>query len=117
VSELWTTFAREFTDLWRERAQGDLYSKRLLSDAPQLLEQAIARRLQSIWDQSLGFAACKMLRRILGLAHVEDFESIADPEVRAGCERVAAALARDMLLDHGAYVNVAALCRAARERA
>jgi 5-methylthioribose kinase len=117
VSELWTTFAQAFTDLWRERAQGELYSKRLMSDAPQLLEQAIARRLQSLWDQSVGFAACKMLRRILGLAHVEDFESIADPEVRAGCERVAAALARDMLLDRGAYVNVAALCWAARERA
>jgi 5-methylthioribose kinase len=117
VSELWTTFAQVFADLWRERAQGDLYAKRLMSDAPQLLEQAIARRLQLIWDQSLGFAACKMLRRILGLAHVEDFESIADPEVRAGCERLAAVLARDMLLDRGAYLNVAALCRAARERA
>jgi 5-methylthioribose kinase len=117
VGDLWTTFAHVFTDLWRERAQGDLYSRRLLSDAPELLERAITLRLQSIWNQSVGFAACKMLRRILGLAHVEDFESIDDLELRAGCERHAAGLARDMLLNPRAYVDVAALMWAARQHA
>ena len=117
LSDLWTTFAQDFAHLWRESAQGDLYSRRLLSDAPELRERAITLRLQSIWDQSVGFAACKMLRRILGLAHVEDFESIADPELRAVCERGAAGLARDMLLNRGAYANVAALISAAREHA
>jgi 5-methylthioribose kinase len=114
LSDLWTTFARVFADLWREHAQGDLYSRRLLSDAPELQERAIMVRLQSIWDQSVGFAACKMIRRIFGLAHVEDFESIADPELRAGCEHGATRLARDMLLNRGAYANVEALVRAAR---
>jgi 5-methylthioribose kinase len=114
VSELWTTFARVFADLWREHAQGDLYSQRLLSDAPELRERAIPLRLRSIWDQSVGFAACKMIRRILGLAHVEDFESIADPELRAACEHDAVKLARDMLLDRDAYVDPEALIRAAR---
>jgi 5-methylthioribose kinase len=114
VSELWTTFARVFADLWREDAQGDLYSRRLSSDAPELRERAIPLRLRSIWDQSVGFAACKMIRRILGLAHVEDFESIADPELRAGCEHDAVRLARDMLLNRGAYRDVEALVRAAR---
>jgi len=116
VDDLWSTFAQVFADLWRESAHGDLYSRRLLSDAPELRERAITLRLQSIWDQSVGFAACKMLRRILGLAHVEDFESIADPELRAVCERRAAGLARDMLLNRGAYTNVAALISAAREQ-
>jgi 5-methylthioribose kinase len=114
VSDLWTTFGRVFADLWREHAQGDLYSRRLLSDAPELRERAIAVRLQSIWDESVGFAACKMIRRILGLAHVEDFESIADPELRARCEHDAVRLARDMLLNRRAYVNVEALIGAAR---
>jgi 5-methylthioribose kinase len=114
VSDLWTTFAQVFADLWREHGQGDLYSRRLLSDAPELRERAIVLRLQAIWDQAVGFAACKMIRRILGLAHVEDFESISDPELRAGCERDAVGLARDMLLDRGAYVTVEALIGAAR---
>jgi 5-methylthioribose kinase len=117
VDDVWTTFAQVFADLWRKGVQGDLYSPRLMSDAPELREQAIALRLQSIWDQSVGFAACKMIRRILGLAHVEDFEAIADPEVRADCERSAAALARDMLLNRSAYRNVQALIQAARQQA
>jgi len=116
LSDLWSTFAAVFANLWRECAQGELYSPRLFTDAPELLERAVALRLQSIWDQSVGFAACKMLRRILGLAHVEDFEAIADQELRADCERAAAGLARDMLVNRGRYENVAALERAAREQ-
>jgi 5-methylthioribose kinase len=117
LSDVWTTFAQEFSDLWRERAQGDLYSQRLLRDAPELRERAITLRLQSIWNQSVGFAACKMIRRIFGLAHVEDFESIADPELRAACERRAVRLAREMLVNPSAFANVEALIRAALEHA
>jgi 5-methylthioribose kinase len=117
LSDLWATFANVFADLWRERGQGELYSARLLSDAPELRERAITIRLQSIWDQSVGFAACKMIRRIFGLAHVEDFESIADPALRASCERGATELARDMLLNRGAYASMESLLRVARERA
>jgi 5-methylthioribose kinase len=115
VDDLWGTFAQVFAGLWRERGQGDLYSRRLSSDTPELQERAITLRLQSIWDQAVGFAGCKMIRRIFGLAHVEDFESISDPDLRAGCERSAVGLARDMLLDRGAYGNVETLIRAARE--
>jgi 5-methylthioribose kinase len=116
LNDLWTTFEHDFAELWRNAGQGDLYSPSLLSDTPELRERAIALRLRSIWDESVGFAGCKMLRRILGLAHVEDFESIGDPEVRAGCERSAAALARDMLLNRGSYASVQALIRAAQAR-
>ena len=47
----------------------------------------------------LGFAACKMIRRILGFAHVIDFESIQDAALRADCEASALAMAQ-MLLTH-----------------
>ncbi|GEM_PF-3776064 len=42
----------------------------------------------------LGFAACNMIRRIVGFAHVADFESIANPGARAACEAGALAMAR-----------------------
>jgi len=47
----------------------------------------------------LGFGACKMIRRILGFAHVQDFEEIADATLRARCEAEALAMAR-LLLTH-----------------
>ena len=117
IVDLWTTFARGFAGLWREHAQGDLYSSRILAGSPDLLEQAIAIRLQSIWERSVGFAGCKMIRRILGLAHVEDFESISDFDLRGKCEDSAVRLARDMLVNRHAYLNVEALVRSAREYA
>jgi 5-methylthioribose kinase len=117
IAELWATFARVFSGLWCQRAQGDLYSARLLADTPGLRDRAIARRLQKVWDESVGFAACKMIRRILGLAHVEDFESIAAADLRADCERRAVALARTMLISRDAYPTVEALIQTAREHA
>jgi 5-methylthioribose kinase len=117
VVELWETFAHVFAGLWREHARGDLYSARLLGGTPDLQERAIAVRLQRVWNHSLGFAGCKMIRRIFGLAHVEDFESIVDADLRAGCEQRAVALARAMLVDRHAYPTVEALIAFAREHA
>src|SRR5258708_31682512 len=45
----------------------------------------------------LGFGACKMIRRILGFAHVIDFESIQDAALRADCEASALAMAHTLL--------------------
>jgi len=56
-----------------------------------------------LFADSVGFAAAKMIRRILGLAHVADLESIADPDIRAKCETKALRLARDMLVNRNAY--------------
>jgi 5-methylthioribose kinase len=47
----------------------------------------------------LGFGACKMIRRILGFAHVIDFDSIHDAALRGRCESGALAMAR-LLLTH-----------------
>jgi 5-methylthioribose kinase len=53
--------------------------------------------VDSLFADMLGFGACKMIRRILGFAHVIDFESIPDPRRRAACEAPALALARLLL--------------------
>ena len=53
--------------------------------------------MDSLFEDMIGFAACKMIRRIVGFAHVVDFESIQDPALRAACESRALAMARWML--------------------
>lgn len=106
---LWETFAATFTKLWKERdakrAGGDVYAPRLYEgqgDA-NAIGPAIRTRLEAIWNDAIGFAALKMIRRILGLAHVEDMESIADISLRAACERKALTFARKILVEHKAY--------------
>jgi 5-methylthioribose kinase len=84
VGEIWDRFAAEFLALWREQG-GDLLPREVFptADAAQGLRE---RRIAAIFRDTLGFGAAKMIRRILGISHVEDFEAIADPDRRAACE-------------------------------
>ena len=62
------------------------------------LKEAQDAYMRRLFVESLGFAGCKMTRRILGLAHVEDLESIADADLRAECEKRALKLARAFMV-------------------
>jgi 5-methylthioribose kinase len=79
------------------------------------LEEAREAFLQSLLGDMLGFAACKMIRRILGFAHVADFERIADAGRRADCEAGALALAR-LILTHPRQLSSVAEVRDAVPR-
>jgi 5-methylthioribose kinase len=108
IPVFWNTFATTFTALWQARNPvqpgGNVYAPRIGAG-----DAAIQRRLAAIWDDALGFAGLKIIRRILGLAHVEDMESIADIAVRAACERQALNFGRSLLLERSAYPSPASL--------
>jgi 5-methylthioribose kinase len=109
IEELWSTFATTFTHLWQKRSLsepgGDVYAPRLREGSPVLLEQGIEARLRTIWRDTVGYAGCEIIRRILGLAHVEDFESIADADVRAARERRALEIAQELLTGTERYIT------------
>jgi 5-methylthioribose kinase len=102
---VWAVFSERFSALWRNRMAegdgGDAFVPALFQTPAGLSQQALEGVLGRIWQDTVGFAALKMIRRILGLAHVEDMESIPNPDIRAACERHALMLARRMLTDHG----------------
>jgi 5-methylthioribose kinase len=101
VTECWAVFRHEFTALWRSERKGILYERSLFEDQgdPIAAEQALHHYLHGIWIDALGFAGVEMHRRILGLAHVHDLESIADADRRAVCERRALALGRHLVVN------------------
>lgn len=88
IVETWSVFRAEFSHLWRTERTGMLYDRRLFEDRGDSLgaEQALDRFLKDVWVDMLGFAGVEMHRRILGLAHNADFETIADEDLRAACE-------------------------------
>jgi 5-methylthioribose kinase len=95
----WSTFRRRFLALCADHSNGDSYPAAMFAtagDAP-ALESARNAFLDSLFADMLGFGACKMMRRILGFAHVIDFDSIPDPALRAGCEAGALSLAQLLL--------------------
>jgi 5-methylthioribose kinase len=99
----WQAFRATFLRLWTSSAAGDAFPPALFGadrDAA-ALDAARNAFLAEVFADMLGFAACKMIRRILGFAHVLDLEGIADPGRRSRCEADALALAR-LLLTHPA---------------
>lgn len=86
VVTFWKTFESKFIDLWNDPTEhtGYLFGRAVL-DAD--TAQAQQDYLQSLFVDTLSFAGMKMLRRIVGIAHVEDLESIDDKDVRSKCER------------------------------
>ena len=95
----WEVFRRRFLALWAEHATGDAFSAAMFSGAEDRadLQAARQRYLDSIFADMLSLGACKMIRRILGFAHVIDFDSIPDAALRGRCEAKALALARLLL--------------------
>ena len=97
----WNTFRRRFVALWTEHANGDVYPAAMFFGAGDAAALESARRefLDSLFADMLGFGACKMIRRILGFAHVIDFDRIEDQALRGRCEAAALAMAQ-LLLTH-----------------
>ena len=116
IEGTWNRFAEKFLVLWRERALGDAYPRDLFDDSKsrEALEEERQRTMRRLYLDTLGFAAAKMIRRILGLAHVIDLERIGDPEVRALCERRALRLARDLMVNSERYAAIFDVSAAAR---
>jgi 5-methylthioribose kinase len=117
VEGVWTEFARKFLELWRSEANGDAYPRTLFPG------EAGAVRLEAEWQaymarlfqDTVGFAAAKIIRRILGLAHNIDFELIEDPKRRAVCEARSLRLARVMMVNTASFRSIGAVTKAARE--
>ncbi|MEI9428435.1 S-methyl-5-thioribose kinase [Mesorhizobium sp. Cs1299R1N3] len=101
VVETWAVFRAEFSHLWRTERTGMLYQKSLFEDQGDRLgaEQALDDVLHQIWTDLLGFAGIEVHRRILGLAHNADFETIADEDLRASCEAKALKFGRHIAVN------------------
>ena len=111
IAEIWTTFVAEFSQLWRTERNGILYQRSLFEDRGDSLgsEQALERVLGEIWVDMLGFAGIEIHRRILGLAHNADFETIADLDLRGSCEAAALKFGRHLAVNRRSISGLASL--------
>ncbi|MCA6114141.1 S-methyl-5-thioribose kinase [Bradyrhizobium sp. WSM 1738] len=117
IEGVWTEFARKFLELWRIEAKGDAYPVMLFEG------EAGAARLEAerqvymarLFEDTVGFSAAKIIRRILGLAHNIDFELIEDPKRRAVCEARSLRLARAMMVDVALFRSIGDVTKAARK--
>ena len=116
LEQIWTSFREKFLALWRDNPTGDAYPASLFQSAQgeARLEAERQAYMERLWTDTVGFAAAKMIRRILGLAHNIDLEWIEDKDRRASCEARALTLARDMMVNTASYSSIRAITDAAR---
>ncbi|QGQ97843.1 S-methyl-5-thioribose kinase [Paenibacillus psychroresistens] len=88
IRDIWTLFAEQFQAHWTQDGVDRL------SKVAGYREDYMLRLLQD----SIGFAGSKMIRRIIGLAHVADIQSILDLEARARSERIALSIGESLIL-------------------
>jgi len=115
AEEVWDVFRAEFSRLWRTERTGILYPAALYEDQGHGLaaEQALAALLHDIWADALGFAGVEMHRRILGLAHIAEFEHIENADSRARCEARALRLGRWLAVNRAGILGFADIRAAA----
>jgi 5-methylthioribose kinase len=111
IVETWVTFCTEFTRLWQAERTGILYQRTLFEDQGDRLgaEQALQHVLHEIWTDMIGFAGIEIHRRILGLAHNADFETIENTDMRARCEASALKLGRHLAVNRSKITSVDAI--------
>jgi 5-methylthioribose kinase len=117
IENVWADFSRKFVELWRDEARGDAYPAALFSGHAGAARLAVERQayMDRLFQDTVGFSAAKIIRRILGLAHNIDFEWIEDPRLRAICEARSLRLARAMMVDTSPFRTIGAVTKAARE--
>lgn len=110
--ELWRGFEARFLALWRtQEAGGSGFIGRDLDGRS--AEAFRAAFMRGLFADTLGFAACKMMRRVVGLAKVADITGIADPEARTLAEQRALRLAETLLLNRHTLGTMEAVRHAA----
>lgn len=106
IDDLWFKFEGKFLGLWAEYEQikqSAFMGKDLTGDSHQAYKQAF---MQQVLSDTLGFAACKIMRRILGVAKVADFMQFEDLNLRAKLETQGLEFASTILLNRHAYKNM-----------
>ncbi|MGM0844883.1 MAG: S-methyl-5-thioribose kinase [Bacillota bacterium] len=88
ISETWNAFCREFTKLWLD------HNQETYSTTAGYLDHILAE----IFEDSIGFAGCEIIRRTIGLAHVADLDGIEDSIQRLKAKTEAIDLGRRLIL-------------------
>ncbi len=106
IASTWNQFETKFDALWaKHQADKDpLYFDYPGGEADAKLQRETF--IQRVFSDSLGFAACKMMRRIFGLAKVADIADIEDLEARACIERMTLQLGKILVTQRDQFHSI-----------
>ena len=106
IEALWVQFEDKFLTLWREHDTNNkapFLGKDLNEESAETYRKQFMKKLLA---DSIGFAACKMMRRIVGLAKVADIADIPDLKERAKAEECALRMGSYMVVHRSEFVCI-----------
>lgn len=97
VIQTWEQFEARFRKLYAEHCVD-----RMLRETDGFIDAFVSDLLQD----TFGYAGCKMIRRIVGLAHVKDIDGIEDDAARERARRDALAIGKALVKHHRAAGSI-----------
>ncbi len=96
--KVYKLFEEKFLALWDESSKSALFEDQF---ATQKMKKAYQKEcMLSILQDTIGFAGCKIMRRQLGIAGVEDIRGIKDAALREKANRLALHIGEKFIKNH-----------------
>lgn len=110
---IWQTFATRFRQLWDATASSAMMMPGMLS--PQEEAAFKDRTMRQVLHDTVGFAACSIARRTLGIAGVADIRGLPDLDKRAELEILNLKLSMQLMAAHESVDSIDDLTRLVRD--
>ena len=90
IQTLWQQFDKKFCTLWDETKESALFTEGFANY--EVFKSYQKQYMQTLLQESIGFAGCKIIRRQFGIAGVEDIRGIKDNISREEANRLAVSI-------------------------
>jgi 5-methylthioribose kinase len=114
VIEIYEKFEEKFLALWDKEKNSALITEGFIDEKNLSLFKK--EFMQNIFKESIGFAGCKMARRVFGIAGVKEIRGIEDKTLRQKAERKALDIGVMMVKSHKKINSPKEFTEAVRER-
>ena len=98
IEEILTSFEKKFLALWSEVDESALHVKGFIDSKS--LDEFKKEFMKNILRDTVGYAGCKMARRMFGIAGVEDIRAIEDKQGRDEAEAQVLKIARRFVYNY-----------------
>ncbi len=103
INSVWHLFNEKFLTLWNETEESALLTKGFAND--EILQTYQEQYMQTLLQESIGFAGCKIIRRQFGIAGVEDIRGIEDDALREKANRLAIEVGERFIKQYHTVMN------------
>ena len=103
INSVWQRFDEKFRTLWNETEESALFTKGFTND--KILKAYQEQYMQTLLQESIGFAGCKIIRRQFGIAGVEDIRGIEEDAAREKANRLAISIGERFIKQYHTVMN------------